>query len=67
MPTGHYPRKSDPTTLFVRAMPTSVLQRLGRFCVRNRVGYREALTAIIPAGIKALTSNRREVADHGNQ
>jgi hypothetical protein len=58
--TGHYPRAKPSTSLFVRHMPAGVLERLGRFCQRNRVTYREALAAIIPAGIKALTSAKRE-------
>lgn len=53
--TGHYPRAKPSTSLFVRTMPTHVLERLAKFCQRNRVTYREALTAIIPAGIKMLT------------
>jgi hypothetical protein len=54
--TGHYPRKQPSTNLMVKKFPTPVLEQLGRFCRRNGVPYREALVAIIPAGIKALTT-----------
>jgi hypothetical protein len=56
--TGHYPRGRPTTTLFVRDMPPKLMARFAAFCVRNRVSYREALVAIIPAGIRALTGKK---------
>lgn len=65
MPTGHYDRGHPPANLFVRQMPAAIIERLGKFCIRNRVSYREALVAIIPAGIKALTATPKGGDAHG--